>query len=358
MTAIHPHSWQVRYVPFVWAIPVVLFQALPARRDYLLLVPLALFAADAAGVSYVFASDYLARTRKIEGELEPHRGQAVLLDRGTFQFDGIFGRYGIRQKFANPEAGKRGDFSNEPWAAPRLGRQTGHMSFGSNIAFEEDLPPLPMFPLVLADAEASPWLRMSDGVALFTRESMDEFYTRMEKAGKALDRAESGKNLSLSDFRFDSEDAGTPSGFFSLSEMIKIAPMYPPTRESAEELGPGVWNYGKKVKFYMRVPDEPKGDMTFSLTGSPCLLEGMPLPQEAEVFVNNRFLGRWLWEGPDEKTLVVPLEILRESFDDEMRLLTLTFIVTLPGEPENGLMHSLNFEKLEFRPAEPREGPA
>jgi hypothetical protein len=291
MTAIHPHSWQVRYVPFVWVIPVVLFQALPARRDYLLLVPLALFAVNTAGVFGFFLLNSRAWDQAVKAELEPHRNETVLLDRSTFQFDGMFGRYGIRQKFANPEARRLGDFWSGLWTAPRLGRQTSRMPFGSSIAFEEDLPSLPTFPLILADAEARPWLRMSDGVALLTRESMDEFYTRMEKVGKALDKAESGKNLSLSDFRFGSEDAGTPSEFFSLSEMRKIAPMYPPTRESAEELGPGVWNHSKKVKFYMRVPDEPEGDMTFSLTGSPCLLEGMPLPQETEVFVNNRSLG-------------------------------------------------------------------
>jgi hypothetical protein len=339
MTAIHPHSWQVRYVPFVWVLPAVLFQFLPAKRDFLLLVPLALFAADAAGVSYVFASDYLGSTRRIERELTPYRGQAVLLDRSCFQVGGFFDRFGIRQKFANPEAEKE-DFSNEFWAAPRLGRETGRMSFGSNLAFEEDLPPLPAVPLVLADGKAVPWRRMSDGLALLTPESMDVFYTRMAKAAEVLDLAESGKGLPPGE---------ADSVLFSLSEMRQIAPTLPPTRESAEGLERGVWNYDKKVKLYMRVADEPKGDLILALTASPRRVDGASLAQETEVFVNNRSLGTRLWEGPGEKTLVIPLELLKESFEGEMRLLTLMFLVTLPGEPEFGLKHSLNFEKLEFR---------
>jgi hypothetical protein len=340
----------VRYVPFVWVIPVVLFQALPARRDYLLLVPLALFAMNTAGVFGVFLSNYREWNQAVQAELEPHRNETVLLDRSTFQFDGIFGRYDIRQKFANPEAGRLSDFWKGLWTAPHLGRQTGRMPFGSSIAFEEDLPPLPAS-IVLADAEARPWLRMSDGVALLEPEVLEKFYTDMETIDRTL-RADS----------FPSSGAESADwGIFervSLPEMRKIAPMYPPVREAAASLGRGVWNYESKVKLYMRVEDEPKGDMELSLTASPRALNGTIAAQEMEVFVNNRSLGKWLWEGPDEKTLVVPLEIGRESFGDEMRLLTLTFIVTLPGEPESGLRHSLNFEKLEFRPAEPREGPA
>jgi hypothetical protein len=183
---------------------------------------------------------------------------------------------------------------------------------------------------------------------------MDEFYTGMAKAAEALDLAESGEGPPLSDFRFAPEgaapDDGETSVLYELFKMRQKAPMYPPTRESAEELGPGVWNYGSKVKFYMRVPDEPKGDATLSLTASPCRVDGALLAQETEVFVNNRSIGKWLWEEPGEKTLDIPKEILEESFGGEMRLLTLTFIVTLPGEPDSGLGHSLNFEKIEFRP--------
>jgi hypothetical protein len=79
------------------------------------------------------------------------------------------------------------------------------------------------------------------------------------------------------------------------------------------------------------------------------------------IYVNDRRIGEWLWDepGPVEKTVKIPLELLEESYNDEMNLLVLRLDLSEPGEdydpnayvnPFSPLRHCLNFEKIEFRP--------
>jgi hypothetical protein len=232
----------------------------------------------------------------ITDALNPYLGQWVLLDRTITQCDGFFDRFGIKQKFANPEEAYLR--INAEWMNPKPGRQTGRPAFGSNIAFKEDIPLLPSFPLVFGDERSQPWLTMSEGVLLY-----------------------------------DPEAAVSLRAPFS------------------ESISKGCWNYAGKVKFYMQVREKPAGDMTFALTASPRVSNGAIVKQKMAVYANNRLLGEWLWDRPEpaEKTIVIPRAMLEESADDEMRLLTLMFYLSDPDAPNASPMFSLMFEKMEFR---------
>jgi hypothetical protein len=298
LIAIQPHSWQVRYIPFLWLFPIVLLLSAPRGKEYLLSVPLLLFLINLSGMTYVFFSGYLEVGREVTDALAPYRGQCVLLDRSIFQCDGFFDRFHIRQKFANPETT---DFSkNLAWRDFRRERYVGRPVFGSNIAFEEDIPLLPEFPVVFADEEASPWTRMSEGMLLF-----------------------------------DPEEQATPLTMYSYA------------------VPRGWWNIAEKIKFYVRVTEKPAEDMEFALTVKPRVDEGGNFrKQSMKVYANNRQVGEWLCDRGEggEKTVILPLPTLEESYNDAMHLLTLMFCLTDPEAPEERQEFTLMFESMEFRP--------
>ena len=295
LTFIQPHAWQVRFAPFVWLFPFAFLLSTPENKNYLLAIPLFIAACDTCGAGYMAMREKFHTQRAIERELEPYRGRTVLLDKSIFQMDGIFDRYGIKQKFANPDAQF---FSNYPWAQAKKERNTGRHPFGSNIAFEEDIPLLPDGRLELAADAAKPWLTMSDGLMLYDPQKASFWET-------FTDAALSGK---------------------------------------------GCWNYASKVKLYMRVPDEPGGDMEFLLTAVPNTSEGKFRPQTVAVSVNYRELGVWTFDSaePVSRSIVVPREILEESFSDDMHLLTLKFDIAYK-DASGSPAFSLKFESIEFR---------
>ncbi|MDR2176269.1 MAG: hypothetical protein LBO82_10100 [Synergistaceae bacterium] len=320
LAAVHPHSWQVRYVPFVWLFPIVLFLSLPAGREYLLLVPLLLLFADAGGVLWIFGRGYCAFSRTIAGDLAPYRGQTVLLDRSVFQADGFFDRFGIRQRFANPEAVELFNMGMNSWKEVPPARRSHRISIGSVLNFKEDLPPLPTFPLRLSEEEAAPWVSMSEGLFLLDKKAMT-----FEK--------------------------------LTMEQIMRLGKTMPPTFDGVTD---GVWNYSPRVKLFTRVWKKPEADMEFFLTGSPRVLGGVLQKRKMAVYVNNKPLGEWLWDepGPAEKTVTIPLALLEESWNDEMNLLAVRMDLAEPDgvfdpdallDPRSPLRHSLNFEKIEFR---------
>jgi hypothetical protein len=320
LTAIHPHSWQMRYVPFVWLFPIVLFLSLPASRESLLLVPLLLLFADAGGVLWIFGKGYCASSTRIADDLSPYRGQTVLLDRSVFQADGFFGRFGIRQKFANPEVSRF--FDAKSWNETRSARQSHRISIGSVLNFREDLPPLPLFPLVLREKEAEPWILMSEGLFVLDKEYL------------------------------------TASKEFSLGQILALMETMPLNLDGITD---GVWNYSPKIKLFLRVRKKPESDMEFSLTGTPRAAGGTPQKRKMAVYANNEQIGEWLWDepGPAGKTVTIPLKLLEESWNDDMNLLVMRMDFAEPDgayDPDafpdrrSPLRHCLNFEKIEFRP--------
>jgi hypothetical protein len=300
ITAIQPHSWDVRFVPFVWLFPIILFVAIPSKKEYLLSVPLLIFLVNILGVAYASFSRDLNTTWEIIDALAPYKGQYVLLDRSIFQCDGFFDRFDIKQKFANPE--ETSLVNRLPWRTLRLERYTGRPVFGSNIAFEEDIPHLPDLPVIFADESAKFWLTMSEGV------TFDGL----------------GKDPALW------------------------------TEVSSSSILEAGWNYSDKIKFYMKLKDKPTGDMDFILTGSPRILgDGKVLKQKTVIYVNNLQIGEWTWDqlGSSGKKVSIPRSILEDSYNNGMRLLTLMFNI-IPLERGVKTSFNLKFEKMEFRPRE------
>jgi hypothetical protein len=159
MLFIQPHAWQMRYAPFVWCVPLVALLSVPAKREYLLLIPLLVAAANVGGVVFFHAGTQVSIARKTLDLLLPRRGGTVLLEKSIFEYDGVFDRYSMRQKFVNPE---ETFFYRFPGLA-LLGQNPDGLSV--NMFFEEELPPPPDFPLVFSDDAILPWMLMSDGIA-------------------------------------------------------------------------------------------------------------------------------------------------------------------------------------------------
>lgn len=299
MIFMQPYGWYFRYSPFVWFLPFVFCLTVPSGREYLLAVPIIIAFINTVGVAYVFTDYCWNESLEIIKELSPYRGQHVLLNKSIFQCDGFFDRFNIKQKFANPEETV---FYTLPWATSRPQPDTGHLAFGSNIAFVEDIPPLPKGTLVFEENFSEPWRKMSEGCTLYEPQKQ--------------------------------KISWAPSGF-SVSR--------------------GFWNYAGKIKFFMQVIKEPDEDMNFIFTATPRIgADGSPVKQIAKVFVNYRQLGEWLFDQPGsvEKSIVIPKATLEESYNDEMHLLTLMFRLSNPDAPTGAQRFSLMFEKMEFRPVE------
>ena len=112
----------------------------------------------------------------------------------------------------------------------------------------------------------------------------------------------------------------------------------------------GFWNYSGKIKFYVRVTEKPAGDVEFALTAGLREEEGTVRPQKMSVYANNRPIGEWVWDrrGSEEKTIMISREMLEESYNDPMSLLTLMFYLS-DMETNAAREFSIMFEKMEFR---------
>jgi len=219
----------------------------------------------------------------------------VLLDRSVHRLDGIFNRFGIKQRFANPEVTI---LPNALLTGPFRQRHIpGRIPLGSNLAFKEDIPLLPASPVIFADASSIPWMRMSEGALMHD-----------------------------------------PRGELTAMTM------------SARFLPRGFWNYSGRIKFYVRVTEKPVGDIEFALTASLREEAGSVMAQHMLVYANERRIGEWLWaqHGTDEKTVTIPLEIIEESFGSPLNLLVLRFELT-DAETDDELEFSMMLEEMAFR---------
>jgi hypothetical protein len=295
MLFIQPHAWYPRYVPFLWMLPFVFCLSTPRRWDYLLIIPVLLAVINSGGVAYVSLQSAEEATRLYTKAFAPHRNEYVLLDKTVFRFDGIFDRFGIKQRFANPEQTVFTSYAFGGIFQERF--TTGMYLFGKSIAFVEDIPPLPDLPVVFLEARSEPWTRMLEGIILYDPQEKTLF-----------------------------------------------------TALQSHPIPKGFWNRSGKIKSYMRVTEKPVGDMVFALTARLREDEGTVRPQKMSVYANNRHIGEWVWNqrGLEEKSIVIPLEALEESYNDPMSLLTLMFYLS-DAETNAALEFSLMFEKMEFR---------
>jgi hypothetical protein len=136
-----------------------LLLSLPPKRDVLLLVPLTIAWINCGGVLFHYVTAQWAATAYMKEALAPHRGGTVLLEESIFEYESLFDRYDLKQKFINPEEVL---FFRHPGLGFFTGLPDGAVA---NMFFPEDLPSPPPFPLRFSDPAASPWLEMSEGVA-------------------------------------------------------------------------------------------------------------------------------------------------------------------------------------------------
>jgi hypothetical protein len=221
------------------------------------------------------------------------------LDRTVLEWNGIFDRYNIKQKYANPEE------TVFHRSAVELGFLAGPRSAeGVNLSFAEDLSPVPETFLVFAQESALPWLKMSEG----------------------LMPVEVSSRLPLS------------SDLYSRFE----------------------WRtYANKVKFYMSLDRKPESDWELLLDGS-VFDDGRSVPRELSVlvFVNNQEIGTWKIDGNFKReSFPIARKLMEESFHDDMRLVTL--MLRLPEVPsllENYLevsTYGLRLNGMQIRPLTP-----
>jgi len=314
MLLIHPHAWLFRYVPFLWALPFFLCLPTPRRWDhYILAVPILLGAINTGGVAYISLQS-AERSRQIFTEaLAPHRGEYVLLDRSIFRSDGIFNRFGITQRFANPEETVFPNiyFFHGHWAR----RIPGRLMFGSQIAFEADIPPLPMLPVIFSEESAQPWIRMSSGIV------------------------DSGEESTLLDTILHPDLVGLDQVVEQRrwNQFIQNAPR-------------GFWNYLDRVKFFIRVTEKPTSSIEFALTARLREIEGSIRPQRMLVHADEFLIDEWLWASSEqeEKTVTLPLEVLEEVHASPLNLLVLRFEITDEALGPSQRF-SIMFDKMEFR---------
>ena len=222
----------------------------------------------------------------------PYAGETVLLDRTVFEWNGIFDRYDIKQKYANPEE------TVFHRSVVELGFLAGPRSAaGVNLSFAEDLSPVPETPLVFAEEAALPWLTMSEGLM--------------------------------------------------------------PVKVSSDLSSRVEWRtYANKVKFYMSLDKKPESDWELLLDGA-AFDEGRPAVRELSVlvFVNNQQIGTWKIGGSSRReSFPIPRKLMEESFQDEMRLVTLMLRLSdVPSLIENYIeiaTHGLRLNGMQMRPLE------
>jgi hypothetical protein len=281
---IQPYAWQMRYAPFLWILPLAFLLPIPDQRGYLLWIPFSVALLNTIGVFCLFTGNQWVMTQTIQQVCAPHVGEMVLLDQSVFEWDGIFDRFDLKQKYANPEETFFGRTAAELGSLSKA-RTAG----GVNISFADDLLPVPETPLIFAQEDALPWLRMSEGLVPAEETSSKDF-----------------------------------------SRFI-------------------VWRtYANKVKFYMSLDRESVNDWEVLLRGLVFDEERERTGKAArklsiEVFINHRQIGIWEIDGEASTgTFLIPRQLMEDSFRDEMRLVTLRLQLRgVSSLIENDLEHSL-----------------
>jgi hypothetical protein len=192
--------------------------------------------------------------------LPSHAGTTVMLPQTIFEYDAIFERYGIKQKFVNPEETNYHRFDYElSYLA------TAETKDGVNIFFKNDLMPLPESTLIFTDEAASPWLRMSEG--LMPVDAVARDYTIKTEWRTYADKVKFYMSLD---------------------------------KEPTED-----WELTLKGAVF-----DDRWDTTLKL--------------EVKIFVNNHEIGAWqIDKNISTAMFTIPKALLEESFRDETRLVTL-----------------------------------
>jgi len=246
------------------------------------------------GIAYPIYSIVWQSTSFIIQTFSPHTEETVMLDRTTYEYDGIFDRYGIKQKYVNPEE----TFFYRHSAGFGLFSKR-RIPLGVNVIFKGDLLPLPENPLVFSEVkEALPWLNMSEGLRPV--------------------------------------EMITSQGFTSTKKTVWIS-------------------YADRVKFYMALEKEPKEDWVLTLKGSAFDAGQAARKLEILVFINNHEIGKWQIDNNSSVAeFTIPRVLLEESFEDEIRLVTIMMrIQGLPTFHESSGKQStygLHIEEMHIRP--------
>ena len=259
---IQPYSWTMRFAPFLWILPLACLMSLPEKFGVYLLIPISVSLVNIAGISYFTINNAWLYYYNLNRICSSFAGEIVMLPQSIFEYHGIFDRYGIKQKYINPEE------TNFYVQNVNFGSLPGtRTQDGVNIFLKSELPPLPESPIAFAGSEAYKWLRMSEGLMPF--ETVDTYYSR-------------------------------------ITEWL---------------------TYEDKIKFYMSLDKEPKGDWEITLKGAMFDTQGRyDRELKALVYINNHEIGAW---NIDPNTIsqsvifTIPRSLMEKSYEDDARLVTL-----------------------------------
>ena len=257
---IQPYSWVMRFAPFLWIFPLACLLSLPEKKGFYLLIPLSAALVNVLGLSYFTINSAWIYYYNLNKVCSSFAGEIVMLPQSIFEYHGIFDRYGIKQKYINPEE------TNFYVQNVNFGSLPGTRSpDGVNIFLKSQLPSLPETTLVLAERAAYPWIRMSEGLMPF------------ETIG--------------SDFARKTE-------WLSYAEKVKFYMSL--DKEPQED-----WELTLKGSMY-----DTTGNYDKEL--------------KVLIFINNHEVGTWqLGMNVKSAKFTIPIEHMKESFRDETHLVTL-----------------------------------
>lgn len=295
---VQPYSWLMRFAPFLWVLPSACLLSLPEKRSFLIWPPLFVALINVAGVTYCAVSQAWVNSRGIGEVCSLFAGELVMIPQTIYEYDGVFERYGIRQKFVNPE-------ETDPAAHAQgvgWGRLSGpRLENGVNMFLKRDLQlvPLPERTVVFSQRAGYPYRVMSEGLRRVS--------SIQRHGGYAYEKER--------------------------------------------------WlSRGNTVKLYMAVNEDPSGDYELLLKGAMIAGRGSPELLDVRVFINNQEIGVWQLKKSEGKessiTLAIPQALLAESFADESRLVTL--MLRLEGVPRRAdpAQTALWLEAMRIRPRE------
>ena len=257
---VQPYSWVMRFAPFLWIFPLACLMSLPEKRSFFILAPLSIAFINIFGLSYFTINGAWQYYYNLNRIFSSRAGEVVMLPQSIFEYHGIFDRYGIKQKYVNPEETyfyvQNVNFGSLP------GYRTPD---GVNVFFKNELPPLPETSVVFARRAANPWIRMSEGLMPFETTGLN--YSRVTE-------------------------------WLTYSDKVKFYMSL--DKEPKED-----WELTMKGAVY-----DTKGSIDQEL--------------KVLVFINNNEIGEWqVYTDSRYVTFTIPRDILVESFVDETSLVTL-----------------------------------
>jgi hypothetical protein len=260
---IQPYSWIMRFAPFLWILPLACLMSLPEKRSYYILLPISVAFINIFGVSYFMINGAWQYYYQLNRVCSTFAGEIVMLPQSIFEYHGIFDRFGIRQKYVNPEETNFYVENVNFGSLPDFRRPDG-----VNIFLKRHLPPLPEISLDFTKESAFRWIRMSEG--LMPYETMRSNYSLVTEWLTYADKVKFYMSLN----KEPKEDW----------ELTLKGSMFDTER-----------NTGRELKIL--------------------------------VFINNREIGTWDVDTTRIATFTIPRELLEESFNDETRLVTLMLLL-------------------------------